>query len=117
MQPFVLNRHGKLVFPSNFLPDLDFSVIHSEAQLDSVIRRDFETKAPTGTDIVARIDSGSYASRYDLMRDVALNLFWVNRFAITMYDKQPVRWRDAPRHRDDIFVFPAFAQTGNRREP
>ncbi len=104
MQPFVLNRHGKLVFPSNFLPDLDFSVIHSEAQLDSVIRRDFETKAPKGTDIVARIDSGTYTSRYELMRDVALNLFWVNRFAITMYEKQPVRWRDAPRHRDDIFV-------------
>ena len=31
------------------------------------------------------------------MRDVALNLFWVNRFAMTMYDKQPTRWRDVPR--------------------
>ena len=27
MQPFVLNRHGRMVFPSNFLPELDFSVI------------------------------------------------------------------------------------------
>ena len=52
MQPFVVNRHGRLVFPSNFQPDLDFSVIESEDQLDSVIRRDFETKAPKGTDIV-----------------------------------------------------------------
>ena len=51
MQPFVVNRHGRLVFPSNFQPDLDFSVIESEDQLDSVIRRDFETKAPKGTDI------------------------------------------------------------------
>ena len=30
MQPFVINRHGKLVFPSNFIPDLDFSVIETE---------------------------------------------------------------------------------------
>ena len=34
MQPFVINRHGRLVFPSNFLPDLDFSVIDTEEQLD-----------------------------------------------------------------------------------
>ncbi len=104
MQPFVVNRHGRLVFPSNFQPDLDFSVIDSEEQLDSVIRRDFETKAPKGTEIVSRIESGHYASRYELMRDVALNLFWVNRFAMTMYDKQPVRWRDVPRTREDIFL-------------
>ena len=61
MQPFVVNQHGRLVFPSNFLPDLDFSVIETEAQLDGVIRRDFETKAPKGTEIQARIDSGQYA--------------------------------------------------------
>ena len=48
MQPFVINRHDRLVFPSNFLPDLDFSVIETEEQLDQVIRRDFETKAPSG---------------------------------------------------------------------
>ena len=29
MQPFVLNRHGRLVFPSNFFPELDFSVIET----------------------------------------------------------------------------------------
>src|SRR6478609_5561224 len=69
-----------------------------------VIRRDFETKAPKGTDIVNRITAGHYPSRYELMRDVALNLFWVNRFAMTMYDKQPVRWRDVPRTRQDMFL-------------
>ena len=31
------------------------------------------------------------------MRDVALNLFWTNRFAMTMYEKRPTRWRDVPR--------------------
>jgi 3-oxoacyl-[acyl-carrier-protein] synthase-3 len=104
VQPFVLNRHGRLVFPSNFLPDLDFSVIGSESQLDGVIRRDFETKAPTGTDILNRIEAGAYSSRFELLRDVALNLFWVNRFAFTMYEKQPMRWRDVPRRRDDVFL-------------
>ena len=91
------------MFPSNFQPDLDFSVIETEEQLDRVIRRDFETKAPTGTDIMNRVEAGGYASRYELMRDVALNLFWVNRFALTMYDKYPVRWRDVTRTREDMF--------------
>lgn len=104
MQPFVLNRHGRLVFPGNFSPDLDFSVIDDEAQLDSVIRRDFETKAPSGTEIGERIARGAYADRMQLMRDVALNLFWVNRFAMTMYEKVPTRWRDVPRTREDVYL-------------
>jgi 3-oxoacyl-[acyl-carrier-protein] synthase III len=104
MQPFVLNNHGRLVFPSNFIPELDFSVIESEAQLDSVIRRDFEQKAPKGTQIAQNIADGKYASRYELMRDVALNMFWVNRFIMTMYQQQPMRWRDVPKTREDIFL-------------
>ncbi len=104
MQPFVINRHGKLVFPSNFTPDLDFSVIETEEQLDQVIRRDFETKAPSGTEIGVRIEQGRYPDRVHLMRDVALNLFWVNRFAMTMYEKVPTRWRDVPRTRKDLYL-------------
>ena len=104
MQPFVLNNHGRLVFPSNFIPELDFSVIESEAQLDSAIRRDFEQKAPKGTQIARDIADGKYASRYELMRDVALNMFWVNRFIMTMYQQQPMRWRDVPKTREDIFL-------------
>ena len=42
--------------------------------------------------------------RYELMRDVALNMFWTNRFAMTMYEKRPTRWRDVPRNRDDVFL-------------
>ena len=38
------------------------------------------------------------------MRDVALNLCWVNRYAMTMYEKRPTRWRDVPRSRDDVFL-------------
>ena len=38
------------------------------------------------------------------MRDMALNLFWANRFKITMYDVRPTRWADVPRRRDDLFV-------------
>ena len=52
-----------------------------------------------------RIEAGEhYSSRFELMRDVALNLFWTNRFAMTMYDKRPTRWRDVPRTRDDVFL-------------
>ena len=32
MKPFVVNRHNRLVFPSNFLPELDFSVIETREQ-------------------------------------------------------------------------------------
>ena len=104
MQPFVTNKHDRIVFPSNFVPELDVSVIDSLEQLDSVIRRDFETKAPTGTDILERVEAGSYQNRYELMRDVALNMFWVGRFAMTLYDKRPTRWADVPRQRSDVFM-------------
>jgi len=105
VQPFVINSHGRMVFPSNFMPDLDFTVIDSTDQLEKVIRRDFEAKAPSGTEILRRIEAGDhYRSRYELMRDVALNLFWSNRFVMTMYDKRPTRWRDVPKGRDDVFL-------------
>lgn len=104
MQAFVLNRHGRMVFPSNIIPELDFSAMESLDQLDRVIRRDFETKAPTGTDILHRVEQGAYPNRYALMRDLALNLFWANRFAMTMYDKRPTRWADVPRTRTDVFL-------------
>ena len=104
MQPFVVNRHDRIVFPSNFVPQLDFSVMHSLEQLDSVIKRDFEVKAPTGTDILHRVEQGAYSSRYELMRDLALNLFWTNRFALTLYEKRPTRWSDVPRTRTDAFL-------------
>ena len=55
MKPFVVNRHGRLVFPANFAPDLDFSVLGSLDAAAAVITRDFESKAPTGSDIA---DSG-----------------------------------------------------------
>ena len=102
MQPFVVNRHERIVFPSNFIPQLDLSVIHSLEQLDSVIRRDFEVKAPTGTDILRRVEEGGYSTRYELMRDLALNLFWTNRFSMTLYEKRPTRWADVPRTREDV---------------
>src|SRR3712207_379283 len=104
MNAFTLNRHGRLVLPSNIFPQLDFSTMESLEQLDSVIRRDFETKAPSGTDILQNVETGAYSSRYALMRDIALNLFWANRFAITMYDKRPTRWADLPRTRPDVFL-------------
>jgi 3-oxoacyl-[acyl-carrier-protein] synthase-3 len=104
MNAFVLNRHGRMVFPSNIMPELDFSTVETLEQLDSVIRRDFETKAPSGTDILEKVRTGAYSSRYALMRDLALNLFWANRFSITMYDKRPTRWADVPRSRSDVFL-------------
>ena len=33
-----------------------------------------------------------------------MHLVWVNRYAMTMYEKRPTRWRDVPRQRDDVFL-------------
>jgi 3-oxoacyl-(acyl-carrier-protein) synthase III len=104
MKPFIVNRYGRIVFPFNFFPALDFSVFRTLEQFEAVIRRDFEEKAPTEAEIAARLEARGYKGRYDLLRDLALNLFWVNRYALTMYEKRPTRWRDVPRGRDDVFL-------------
>jgi 3-oxoacyl-(acyl-carrier-protein) synthase III len=104
VKPFVINRHGRLVFPATVLGALDFSVLDTLDQLAAVISRDFEAKAPTGTDILGRVESGSYPSRFALLRDLAQNLYWVNRYALPMFDKRPTRWRDVPRRRPDVFL-------------
>ena len=108
MKPFVVNRYGRIVFPFNFFPELDFSVFQTLDQFAAVIKRDFEEKAPTETDILGRLESKGYKGRYEVLRDLALHLFWVNRYAMTMYEKRPTRWRDVPRQRDDVFL-PVFA--------
>jgi 3-oxoacyl-[acyl-carrier-protein] synthase-3 len=104
MKPFVINQHGRLVLPSNIFPEIDFSALDTLDQLSAVIKRDFEEKAPTATDIVNRIQSGSYKGRYDLLRDLGLHLFWVNRYSITMYEKRPTPWRNVPKRRPDVFL-------------
>ena len=101
---FVINRHGRLVFPSNAWPRLDFSVFDTVGQLSAAVSRDFEAKAPSASQIMSRLGAGGYPSRYEFLRDLGLHAFWVNRFAITMYDKRPTRWRDVPRDRDDVFL-------------
>ena len=105
MKPFVVNSHGRLVFPSNFFPELDFSVLETLEQFDAMIsarlRGEGADRAPTSS---SGCESGVYPTRFELLRDVALNLLWVNRYAITMYEKRPTRWRDVPRRRDDLFL-------------
>jgi len=104
VKPFVVNRHGRLVFPANFLGELDFSVLETLDQFTAVIGRDFEAKAPTGTDILARVESDGYPRRFELLRDLGQHLYWANRFSITMFDRRPTRWRDLPKKRDDVYL-------------
>jgi 3-oxoacyl-[acyl-carrier-protein] synthase-3 len=104
VKPFLVNRHGRIVIPATFLGALDFSAIDTLEQLTSVIGRDFEAKAPTGADILARIESAAYPNRFALLRDLGQNLYWVNRYALPMLDKRPTRWRDLPRGRADVFL-------------
>jgi 3-oxoacyl-[acyl-carrier-protein] synthase III len=104
LKPFVINRYGRMVFPCNFFPELNFSVFETLNQFNAVIRRDFGEKAPSEAEIVARVQAGEYKNRYEVCRDLALNLFWSQRYVLTMYEKRPTRWGDLPRHRNDIFL-------------
>jgi len=104
LKPFVINTHGRIVFPANFFPELDFSVFKTLKQFAAVIRRDFGEKAPTDGEIAERVKGGEYRSRYELCRDVVLNQFWLNRYTLTMYEKRPIRWGDLAKHRDDVFL-------------
>jgi 3-oxoacyl-[acyl-carrier-protein] synthase-3 len=104
VKPFVINSHGRMVFPANFLGDLDFSVLQTLDQFAAVIARDFEAKAPTGTDLLARVESGAYQRSFELLRDLGQNLYWANRYSITMFDRRPTRWRDLAKRRDDVFL-------------
>lgn len=102
MKSIVMNSHGRLVLPCNFFPELDFSVLESLEQFSDVVKRDFDAKAPDATDILGRIAAGAYKTRYDLLRDLGLHLFWVNRYSITMYEKRPTAWRNVPKKRNDV---------------
>jgi 3-oxoacyl-[acyl-carrier-protein] synthase-3 len=104
VKPFVINSHGRMVFPANFFGDLDFSVLQNLDQFAAVIARDFEAKAPTGTDLLARVESGAYQRSFELLRDLGQNLYWANRYSITMFDRRPTRWRDLAKRRDDVFL-------------
>ena len=113
LKPFVINSHGRIVFPGNFFPELDFSVFKGQKQFAAVMRRDFGEKAPTDTEIAARLQAGEYRNRYEVCRDLVLNRFWANRYTFTMYEKRPIRWRDLPRHRDDVFLPTYKARDGS----
>ena len=104
MKPFVLDRYGRIVFPFNFQPELDFSVFDTLEDFETVVRRDFEDKARSEAEIVADLDAGAYRERYALLRDLVGHLFWSDRYAMTMYERRPTRWRDVPRQRADVFL-------------
>ena len=48
------------------------------AQFEVIVKRDMECKGPTGTEILKSIKAAKYCSRIELLRDAALNLYWVN---------------------------------------
>jgi 3-oxoacyl-[acyl-carrier-protein] synthase III len=62
VKDFVVNRHGRLVFPSNAWPRLDFSAFDTVGQLSAAVSRDFEAKAPSASQNVSRLEAGASAS-------------------------------------------------------
>jgi 3-oxoacyl-[acyl-carrier-protein] synthase III len=104
MKSFVTNRAGRIVFPGNFFPQLDLGLFETLEQFETIVRRDFEEKCRTDDDILTGLVAGRYTTCYALLRDLATNLFWANRYGLTLYEKRPTRWRDVPRHRRDVFL-------------
>jgi 3-oxoacyl-[acyl-carrier-protein] synthase-3 len=104
MKPFAIDRHGRLALPSHFLPAIDFSALDSVEALTALVQRDFDSKGPSGAELLRRVRAGAYHTRYELLRDLALHLFWVNRFSLTLYDPRPCCWRHVPKRRDDVFI-------------
>ena len=37
LKPFVINSHGRIVFPANFFPELDFSVFKTLKQFAALL--------------------------------------------------------------------------------
>jgi hypothetical protein len=58
VRPFVVNRHGRIVFPSSYFPDLDLSEFRTLEQFEDAVRRDFDEYSPTGYDIAERVEAG-----------------------------------------------------------
>ncbi|MGH8316854.1 MAG: hypothetical protein ACREUL_02615 [Steroidobacteraceae bacterium] len=97
MKPFAIDRHGRLALPCHFSPPIDFSALDSVEQLTAVMQRDFDSKDPSGAELLRRLDSGAYRNRYELLRDLALHLFWVNRFWLISFATGASRPRSSPR--------------------
>jgi len=112
VRPFEINRHGRIVFPSSYFPDLDLSDFRTLEQFEAAVRRDFDEKSPTGTDIVERWRPAVQQRRFELLRDVALNLFWGNRYVLDHVRAPPHPLARCARHSPDVVL--GVAQHGGR---
>ncbi len=52
MKQFLINKHGRIVLPFNFFPEMDFSVIETLEHLKTVIASDFGEKAPSAKEMM-----------------------------------------------------------------
>jgi 3-oxoacyl-[acyl-carrier-protein] synthase III len=67
MKPFAIDRHGRLALPSHFFPTTDFSALDSVEQLTALVQRDFDSKGPSGAELLRRLETGAYRNRYELL--------------------------------------------------
>lgn len=102
-KPFVFDRHGRLFFPGNCLPELSLGSVVDEQGLRSLLAREFEAKAPTGDRMVARAGEG-YPDRFAVLRDLTLNLLRCERAVVALYDRYLVRRRDLERNGAEVFI-------------
>ena len=51
MKSFILNRHGSLVLPANFFPEIDFSSLENARGVRSRRETRLRTEGPTGQNL------------------------------------------------------------------
>jgi len=51
LKSFILNRHGSLVLPANFFPEIDFSSLENARGIRSRRETRIRTEGPTGQDL------------------------------------------------------------------
>src|SRR5262245_46794110 len=54
-------------------------------------------------DILDHFEADRYSTRFGLVRDIEMYLFWINHYSLTMFEKCP-RGQDVPRRREAVFL-------------
>lgn len=100
---FLLNRHGRLVFPFRVSDGADRGASRPNERA-SAVRVNTSGEVATSDLTVERIQEHGYATRYDLLSDLARSLLRDGPWATSHHGRCPTRWRDVPRTRGEVFL-------------
>jgi 3-oxoacyl-[acyl-carrier-protein] synthase-3 len=104
MNDFEINRHGQMVFPLSSAPHVRCDGLGTLEDVIAVVRREYEERALPPEAIARRAEDGAYASRYDLLVNLARSVYWADRYWSPLFTKVPTRWADVPLASEHVFL-------------